>query len=72
MNIQLKKTVLIKMLEETQNLSILNAIENLFQKEKKDWWHDLPQSVKDDIEESEKQIERGECSDFKEFISKYI
>jgi hypothetical protein len=70
MDIQLEKIELMKLLLETENPSIINSIKKIFQKEQKDWWDDLPQSVKDDIEESERQIERGEYSTFDDVMLK--
>ena len=70
MDIQLEKIELMKLLLETENPSIINSIKKIFQKEQKDWWDELPQSVKDDIEESERQIERGEFSTFEDVMLK--
>lgn len=70
MDIQLEKLELMKLLLETENPSILKSIKKIFQKEQKDWWDDLPESVKDDIEESERQIERGEFSTFQDVMLK--
>ena len=70
MDIQLEKIELMKLLLETENPSIIKSIKKIFQKEQKDWWDDLPQSVKDDIEESERQIERGEYSTFDDVMLK--
>ena len=70
MDIQLEKLELMKLLLETENPSIIKSIKKIFQKEQKDWWDDLPQSVKDDIEESERQIERGEYSTFDDVMLK--
>ncbi len=70
MDIQLEKLELMKLLLETDNPSILKSIKKIFQKEQKDWWDDLSQSVKDDIEESERQIERGEYSTFDDVMLK--
>ena len=60
MNIQLEKLELIKMIQETNDSSIINAIKKIFISEKKDWWDELTVSQKFEIEESEREIDRGE------------
>lgn len=72
MNIQLEKLELIKLLAETNDESIIASIKNIFNSKKKDWWDDLTDEQKHEIEEGERQIERGEFVDFEEFIQKYI
>ncbi|AOW08405.1 hypothetical protein [Flavobacterium gilvum] len=71
MDIQLEKSKLMKKLEETNDLSIIEAIKNIFKSERKDFWDELTQEQKDEIEEGDRQIERGEFVDFEEFIQKY-
>ncbi|PJJ10549.1 hypothetical protein CLU83_3991 [Flavobacterium sp. 1] len=72
MDIQFEKSELMKKLEKTNDISIIKAIKNIFKSEKKDFWDELTQEQKDEIEEGERQIERGEFVDFEEFIQKYI
>jgi predicted transcriptional regulator len=72
MDIQFEKSELMKKLEETNDLSIIEAIKKIFQSEKKDFWNELTQEQRDEIEEGNRQIERGEFVDFEEFIQKYI
>ncbi len=72
MNIELEKSKLFKLLEETNDESIILSMIKLFTTEKKDFWDELTQEQKDEIEEGERQIERGEFVDFEEFIQKYI
>jgi predicted transcriptional regulator len=72
MDIQFEKSELMKKLEETNDISIIEAIKNVFVSQKKDFWDELTQEQKDEIEEGERQIERGEFVDFEEFIQKYI
>lgn len=72
MDIQLEKLELIKLLAETNDESIITSIKNIFNSKKKDWWDDLTEEQKNEIEEGERQIERGEFVDFEEFIQKYI
>ncbi|WP_269223993.1 hypothetical protein [Flavobacterium sp. IMCC34518] len=72
MDIQFEKSELMKKLEETNDLSIIEAIKKIFQSEKKDFWEELTPEQKFEIEEGNRQIERGEFVDFEEFIKKYI
>ena len=72
MNIQLEKLELMKLLLETNDKSIITSIKNIFKAEKKDFWDELTAEQKEEIEESERQIERGEFVNFEEFIQKYI
>jgi predicted transcriptional regulator len=72
MDIQFEKSELMKKLAETNDISIIEAIKNIFKSEKKDFWDELTQEQKEEIEEGERQIERGEFVDFEEFIQKYI
>jgi uncharacterized ubiquitin-like protein YukD len=43
MDIQLEKQKLIKMLAETEDVSIINAIKHVFKIQKKDFWEELTQ-----------------------------
>lgn len=72
MDIQFEKSELMKKLAETTDISIIEAIKKIFKSEKKDFWDELTQEQKDEIEEGERQIERGEFVDFEEFIQKYM
>jgi hypothetical protein len=72
MNIQLEKLELIKMLLETNDESVINSIKNIFKSEKKDWWEELSEEQRFEIEEAEKEIEKGEYVNFEEFIQKHI
>ena len=72
MNIQLEKLELIKMLIETNDSSIIDAVKKIFTSEKKDWWDELSDEQKFEIEESDREIDRGEYVDFEDFIKKFI
>ena len=71
MDIQLEKQALVKKLLETNDESIIVAIKKIFKTEKKDWWEELSQEQKDEIEESERQIERGEFVLYEDVMKKY-
>ena len=72
MDIQLEKLELIKMLAETNDSDIISSIKKVFATEKKDFWEELSEEQKFEIEESEREYERGEYVNFEEFIKKHI
>ncbi|GAA3725944.1 hypothetical protein GCM10022422_04090 [Flavobacterium ginsengisoli] len=71
MDIQLEKLELIKLLAETENPIIIKSIRKIFKKEQKDWWDDLTNEQKAEIEEGERQIERGEFVEYEEMMKKF-
>jgi predicted transcriptional regulator len=71
MDIQLKKLELIKMLADTEDPAIIQSIQKIFTKKKKDWWEDLTDAQKEEIEEGERQIERGEFVLYEDMMKKY-
>lgn len=72
MNIQLEKLELMKLLKETENPSVINAIKKIFQKEEKDWWDDLTEEQQNILNESMEQYEKGEFSSFDDFIKPHL
>jgi uncharacterized spore protein YtfJ len=71
MDIQLEKLELIKKLVETEDPTIIDSIKKIFSKKKKDWWDDLTEAQKEEIEEGERQIERGEFVLYEDMMKKY-
>lgn len=71
MDIQLEKLELIKMLAETNDSDIISSIKKVFATEKKDFWDELSQEQRDEIEESDRQIDRGEFVLFEDVMKKY-
>jgi predicted transcriptional regulator len=71
MDIQFEKSELMKKLEETNDITIIEAIKNIFKSEKKDFWDELTQEQKNEIEEGERQIERGEYVLYEDLMKKY-
>jgi hypothetical protein len=72
MNIQLEKLELMKLLKETENPSVINAIKKIFQKEEKDWWDDLTEEQKGILNESMEEYESGKFSSFDDFIKPHL
>ncbi|EKT3966753.1 hypothetical protein ACSN7Q_002122 [Flavobacterium psychrophilum] len=71
MNIQLEKLEIIKMLVETNDSSIIESIKKIFKSEKKDSWEELSEEQKTEIEEGERQIEKGEFFYYEDIMKKY-
>jgi hypothetical protein len=72
MDIQLEKLELMKLLKETENPSVINAIKKIFQKEEKDWWDDLTNEQQDILNESMEEYESGKFSSFDDFINPHL
>ncbi|CAM3830088.1 hypothetical protein FLCU109888_03915 [Flavobacterium cucumis] len=72
MDIRLEKLELMKMLMETENPLVLQAIRKIFQKEDKDWWDDLTEEQQNILNESMEQYEKGEFSSFDDFIKPHL
>lgn len=67
----MEKLELMKMLRETENLSVATYIKNIFVNEKKDWWDELPNYAKEGIEEGERDIAEGRVHSYEE-IKQYF
>ncbi|WP_239987048.1 hypothetical protein [Flavobacterium tibetense] len=68
----MEKLELMKLLMETENPSVLQAIRKIFQKEEKDWWDDLTEEQQNILNESMEQYEKGEFSSFDDFIKPHL
>lgn len=71
MNIELEKSELMKLLSETNDESIIASIKKIFTTEKKDFWDELTEEQKFEIEESERQIDRGEFFLYEDVMAKH-
>jgi predicted transcriptional regulator len=71
MDIQLEKLELIKLLADTDDQSIIASVKKIFSSNKKDFWEELSQEQRDEIEESDRQIDRGEFVNFEEFMQEF-
>jgi hypothetical protein len=60
-----------KLLAETNDESIIASIKKLFTTQKKDFWDELSEEQKFEIEEGERQIERGEFVLYEDLMKKY-
>ena len=66
MDIQATKIELTKLLLNTDNVSVLNKIKTILKTEKKDWWDELTDFQKEQIEIGENQIDNGEVISWEE------
>ena len=72
MNIQAEKLEIMKLVLETDNPGILEAIKKIFKKKKqKDFWESLPKHQKDDILQGIQDVDNGDLVDYEEFIKKH-
>ena len=71
MDIELEKLELIKLLEATNDATIIASIKKIFNASKKDFWEELTEAQKLDIEEGERQIVRGEFVEYETMMKKY-
>lgn len=72
MNIQAEKIELIKMLLETENPKIIESIRKIFKKEKtSDFWNDLSEQQRKEIEKASAEIEKEEITDYESFMQKH-
>ena len=72
MNIQAEKIELTKLLLNTENPSIIQSIKDIFTKARPiDFWDSLTIEQKHEIKAGSLELEKGESSDYEEFISKH-
>lgn len=60
MDIQAEKISLAQLLLQTEDESIIKKVKAIFKNEQKDWWNDLSEEQKFEIEEADREIDRGE------------
>ncbi len=65
---------LYKLIEQTEDVSILKALKVLLKKQvksEKDFWDDLPEALKSDIDKGLEEIENDEVMTHNEDMKKY-
>ena len=72
MDIEIEKLELMKLLEATNDVTIIASIKKIFNASKKDFWDELTDAQKLDINESLKEYENGEFVSFDDFIKPYL
>ena len=71
MDIQATKLELLKLLLNTKKESTLMKIEAILKEDAVDWWKELGEDEKKEIEEGLKQAELGEATDHKKVMSHF-
>ena len=71
MDIQLEKIELIKLIADMEDVSIINAVKNFFKVEKKDWWDELSDEQKFEIDKGIKDADEGKVVLYEDFMKKY-
>ncbi|MCJ8208160.1 hypothetical protein MUY27_00480 [Mucilaginibacter sp. RS28] len=75
MDLQAEKIALVKKILDVEDPDILNEVKHVLEQEEGDFWHYLPQHVKDGIEEGLRDVANGRYFSheevMKEFKSKY-
>lgn len=71
MDIQATKLELLKLLLNTKKESTLKKIEAILKEDAVDWWQDLCEDEKHEIEEGLKQAELGEITEHKEVMNHF-
>ena len=66
MDIQAEKIELAKLILNTDDTRLINKIKSLFSDKEEDWWDRLPTHVKQGINESLEQANRGEFISYEE------
>jgi hypothetical protein len=66
MDIQAEKIELAKLILSTDDTGLINKIKSLFKDKEEDWWNELPLSIRQGINESLEQANKGEFISYDE------
>lgn len=69
MDIQTKKIELVKEILNIEKPELIEKFVNLLKEEKKDFWHELSLSQKEEIEKADLEILNEETSDYETFMA---
>lgn len=70
MDLQTSKVELVKMILSIENQSVLDKIMLLLKSEKSDFWRDLSQNERKNIQLGINQLNKGEGIELKDFVKK--
>lgn len=70
MDLQTSKVELVKMILNIENQSVLDKIMHLLKSEKSDFWRDLSQNERKNIQLGINQLNKGEGIELKDFVKK--
>jgi hypothetical protein len=72
MDVTIEKKRLAKILLATDNLNVIEAIHQIFKEElESDFWNNLSETQKNEIDEALIEIERGEVINYASFMEKH-
>jgi thiamine pyrophosphate-dependent acetolactate synthase large subunit-like protein len=71
MDIQAEKLQLIEWLAGLNNTAVLKQLIILKKEQEKDWWSQISEEEKSEIQEGLRQADRGEVTPHKEVMEKY-
>lgn len=72
MDIQAEKIQLAKLLLETENINIIKSVREIFNKSKTvDFWDELTDEQKNEIDKASIEIEKGAFADYDSFMEKH-
>ncbi|WP_310377488.1 hypothetical protein [Flavobacterium sp.] len=72
MNIQLEKLELIKMLVETNDSTIISSIKQIFKSEKTDFWDELSEEQRAEINKGIEDFDKGRIHSYEEVMKNYL
>ena len=72
MNIELEKSKLMKLLEETNDESIIVSIKKIFISQKKDWWDELSEGQQNEINKGIEDFENGRFYSYEEVMKNHL
>ena len=73
MNIEAEKISLTKLLLETQDITVLNEVKAILNKDNKkaDFWEELSDEQKEEINRGSEELENGAYVRFEDYIAKH-
>ena len=71
MDIQIEKLNLIRWLTEVEEPSVISQFIALKNRQQPDWWHEISDDEKSEIEEGLAQADRGDVLSHEEVMAKY-
>ena len=72
MDIQAEKIALAQLLLQTEDFTIIEKVKPIFKMEKKDWWDELSEEQKAEIEEGLRDADEGRVVPYDGFMQKYL
>ena len=72
MYIQAEKIALAQLLLQTEDFTIIEKVKAIFKMEKKDWWDELSEEQKAEIEEGLRDADEGRVVPYDGFMQKYL